>query len=112
LDQLIEKASMPVSAHDERCDWASYGLIRFNVKWACKENYLIANPVENVLAKRKKTARSQDDRYHSKMMNWNSYSLHTGLKLARVCRTNSGAILTFDLIAIGYPYWRYIAVGE
>ena len=98
LDQLIEKAldageSLMTKDAIGR-HMASLGSM---LKWACKENYLIANPVENVLAKRMIVI-------SSKMRNWNSYSLHTGLKLARVCRTNSGAILTFDLIAIGYPY--------
>ncbi|MGU7802261.1 integrase, partial [Escherichia coli] len=64
LDQLIEKAldageSLMTKDAIGR-HMASLGSM---LKWACKENYLIANPVENVLAKRKKTARSQDDRY-------------------------------------------------
>ncbi|EHX96002.1 site-specific integrase [Escherichia coli] len=64
LDQLIEKAldageSLMTKDAIGR-HMASLGSM---LKWACKETYLIANPVENVLAKRKKTARSQDDRY-------------------------------------------------
>ncbi|MBK4716307.1 MULTISPECIES: site-specific integrase [Tenebrionibacter/Tenebrionicola group] len=64
LEQLIEKAldageSLMTKDAIGR-HMASLGSM---LKWACKENYLIANPVENVLAKRKKTARSQDNRY-------------------------------------------------
>ncbi|GAB7448224.1 DUF6538 domain-containing protein [Enterobacter kobei] len=64
LDQLIEKAleageSLMTKDAIGR-HMASLGSM---LNWACKETYLIANPVENVLAKRKKTARSQDDRY-------------------------------------------------
>ncbi|HGE8282535.1 TPA: DUF6538 domain-containing protein [Serratia marcescens] len=64
LDQLIEKAldaGEPLMTKDaiER-HMASLGSM---LEWARKENYLIANPVENVLAKRKKIVRSQDNRH-------------------------------------------------
>lgn len=64
LDQLIAKAldaGEPLMTKDaiER-HMASLGSM---LEWARKENYLIANPVENVLAKRKKIVRSQDNRH-------------------------------------------------